>query len=309
MDADAMRTLGRPHYHGFASQACRTAARAPAAEQQESPIFGLLPPELRTLIYTELFGDRRVHLDFLPHRVRNDKVGSRRRWRHGICEDPTSVPFDHAACKLHLCLAPSRRRVLDVAWLFTCRRAHMDGIPVLYRSNVFIIINRGNKRLPVDDLRSFQVRTPNHWHLIRSLEIHWDVRAQDRNNTSVVPHIDGRVGYEALWDALAEMPALSQLRIAVLMPGGAWLPMNLTSGELRELYLGPIMRLKNPKSCQVILSDSYRGPLGMPEGDSVIEWDKAGEYRVSWADRSLVDLPYAPAAAIPPYIETMPPGL
>jgi hypothetical protein len=92
-------------------------------QQLASPLFGKLPPELRALIFTELFGARRVHLEFMPHPVRADRVGNRRRWRHGVCEDEKATPFGRVIARQHYCLTAARRRVLDISALFTCRRA------------------------------------------------------------------------------------------------------------------------------------------------------------------------------------------
>lgn len=159
-----------------------------------------------------------------------------------------------------------------------------EGIPVLYQSNVFFIINAGSRRRPADDIRSLQAKMPKNWPLLRSLEIKWEVAAFDRNHANMVPHIWGREGYEALWDALAEMPALTQLRIALMLPRYSS-PSGITStAELRTLYFGPISRLTNVRFCEVILPRSYCPPLGMHEGDSCLESDGHTQFQISWAN-------------------------
>ncbi|KAK4158767.1 linoleate 9S-lipoxygenase 1 [Cladorrhinum sp. PSN259] len=253
-------------------------------DQSSSPLFSKLPPELRTAIYVELFGGQRVHLDFMAHPIRADKVGNRKRWRHGICEQHVAVPFGDLIRRPHHCLMLGRRRVLDIAFIFSCRRALDEAIPVLYQSNVFIIINTGSRRRPADDIRSLQAKTPKNWPLVRCLEIKWEVAAFDRNHANMVPHIWGREGYEALWDALAEMPALAQLRIALLLPRFSS-PGGLTStAELGALYFGPIKRLTNVRSCEVILPKSYCLHLGMHQGDSCLETDGHAQVQISWAN-------------------------
>lgn len=92
-------------------------------EQLASPLFGKLPPELRAMIFIEVFGHRRVHLEFMAHPLRADKVGNRRRWRHGLCEDELATPFSRVVAHPHYCLTAARRKVLDISMLFTCRRA------------------------------------------------------------------------------------------------------------------------------------------------------------------------------------------
>ncbi|KAK4226393.1 hypothetical protein QBC38DRAFT_230037 [Podospora fimiseda] len=257
-------------------------------DQLESPLFSKLPPELRTAIYVEIFGGQRIHLDFMAHPIRADKVGNRKRWRHGICEKPVSTPFSDLIRRPHHCLMHGRRRVLDISFIFSCRRALDEGIPVLYQSNVFVIINTGSKRRPADDIRSLQAKTPKNWPLIRSLEIKWEVAAFDRNHANMVPHIWGREGYEALWDALAEMPALTSLRIALILPRYSSPAGVASTAELRALYFGPIKRLTNVRSCEVILPKSYRDNLGMHEEEGnfgLLESDgHSPRLQISWAN-------------------------
>jgi hypothetical protein len=180
----------------------------------------------------------------------------------------------------------------------------VEGIPVLYQSNVFFIVNTGNMRLPVDDIRSLQVKIPNHWHLVRALEIQWDVGVYDRNKATAIPHIWGRVSYEALWDALAEMPALSHLRIALFIPGLPWPGTSLTPAELRELYLGPIRRLKNLRLCEVVFPELYRPHLALHEDPSFFKCHETCQYRVSWANRPSLDVGYASALTLHPHLST-----
>ncbi|KAL2131363.1 hypothetical protein VTI74DRAFT_5174 [Chaetomium olivicolor] len=275
-----------------------------ASEQLGSPFFGKLPAELRVMIFVELFGRRRVHLDFMAHPIRADKVGNRRRWRHSLCEDKLVTPFDRLIGRPHFCLTAARRRVLDISMLFTCRRALIEGLPILYQSNVFFIINKGSRRRPVDDIRSLQAKIPKHWPLIQSLEIKWEVAAFDRNQANMVPHLWGREAYEAFWDALAEMPDLAQLRIALLMPRCSPSDLDPPSLDFRELYLAPIMRLKNLRFCEFAMPRSY-GPLfGEEELQTFMESHRKGHYRILWADDAervpsgpaVANLPHFPAA-------------
>lgn len=101
----------------------QSAARYNSDEQLDSPLFSKLPPELRTAIYEDVFGEQRVHLDFMTHPIRADKVGNRKRWRHGVCEQHVSACFSDLIRRPHHCLMPGRRRVLDIAFIFSCRRA------------------------------------------------------------------------------------------------------------------------------------------------------------------------------------------
>ncbi|KAK3297159.1 uncharacterized protein B0H64DRAFT_319462 [Chaetomium fimeti] len=266
-------------------------------QQLASPLFAKLPTELRALIFTELFGGRRIHLEFMPHPLRADKVGNRRRWRHGICEDGMETPFGRVIAHQHYCLTAARRRALDISMLFTCHRALMDGIPVLYHSNVFLVINSGSRRLPVDDIRSLQAKMPKHWPLVRSLEIKWEVAPFDRNHASMVPHSYGRDAYEAFWDALAEMPVLSRLRIALLMPPCPQTDQNPHPFALRDLYLGPIQRLRSLRMCEVAMPRSYVSAFGAQEWESIMARTSEGQYRISWVDDDSGLVPAGPATA------------
>lgn len=100
-------------------------------EQLASPLFGKLPLELRLAIFTELFGERKLHLTFLSPPAYNDPIkgkrpdpaGNRRRrrcfrgWR-----DPTSAPLCRILARGH-CRVTGERRALAVSLLLTCRRA------------------------------------------------------------------------------------------------------------------------------------------------------------------------------------------
>ncbi|KAK4181535.1 hypothetical protein QBC36DRAFT_175095 [Triangularia setosa] len=248
-------------------------------DQLESPLFGKLPAELRAVIYTEIFGGQRIHLSFTTHPIRADRVGLRKRWRHAICEQST-VPFRDVTSRQHHCFLASRRRVLDIDLLFTCQRVLEEGIPILYQSNTFHVVNVGTERLPSDNLRSLQVKIPKSWGLIRSLEFKWEVNIFDRNHPSFVPHHWGRDGYEAFWDGLADMPLLSQLRISIIMPQ---ILMLTSPAELQKLYFEPIKRLKHLRICEVILPVSYSSHFGMSPEDQRLPIDGDGDYCICWA--------------------------
>jgi hypothetical protein len=173
----------------------------------------------------------------------------------------------------------------------------IEGHPILYQRNVFFIINTRGRRLPVDDIRSLQVKVPKQWSLIQQLEIKWEVAPFDRNQETTVPHFRGREAYEAFWDALAEMPSLIRLRIALLMP--RWSPTHSTPSpaELRDSYLGPVGRLKNLRMCEVVMPKSYMSLFGDKESD----WFEAGpgglRHRITFVDDDPGNLGAAPAMA------------
>lgn len=181
-------------------------------------------------------------------------------------------------------------------WLKQLSRL-VEGIPVLYQSNVFLIINSGSRRPPVDDIRSLQAKIPKHWSLIQSLEIKWEVALFDRNQANMVPHLWGRDAYEALWDSLADIPALVRLRIALVLPRCPPADMNASDMDLRDLYLAPIMRLKTLRVCEVVMPQSYRRSFGDGEGESSRERSGKSQFCMSWIDDDAGRVPAGPAVA------------
>jgi hypothetical protein len=173
----------------------------------------------------------------------------------------------------------------------------MESIPILYQRNVFLIINTGGRRLPVDDIRSLQAKMPKHWPLIQSLEIKWEVAPFDRNQASMVPHFGGRDAYEAFWDALAEMPALSRLRIALLMPRCPQADLNPPAFELRDFYLGPVARLRSLRVCEVAMPKSYLPLFGEQGCESFKTRAGGSECRITWVDEDSGRVPSGPAMA------------
>lgn len=166
----------------------------------------------------------------------------------------------------------------------------------MYHSNVFLITNSGSRRLPVDDIRSLQAKMPKHWPLIQSLEIKWEVAVFDRNQATMVPHFGGRDAYEAFWDSLAEMPSLSRLRIALLMPPCP-LPDSLSPAlGMPDLYLGPIQRLRSLQLCEVAMPKSYLSASTQDEWEDLMSRTGKGQRCISWVDDDASSAALAPAS-------------
>lgn len=111
-----------------------------------------------------------------------------------------------------------------------------------------------------------------------------------------MPHLSGRDDYEALWDALAEMPALEQLRVALIMPPYSWVEPTSPSVDLRELYLGPVMRPKGLRLCEVIMPASYRSHFQPREGELFVGSDGSCQYRMLWMGNTTGPAPSDPAS-------------
>ncbi|OJJ35778.1 hypothetical protein ASPWEDRAFT_172575 [Aspergillus wentii DTO 134E9] len=144
--------------------------------QSESLFFTRLSPSIRNRIYTELLGDRSVHLEYdygyAPgYRQRDKRPPDQWRWWHRVCDEDDSQPGD-------LCRGvdlEDRKRVgrkeLDkhklkgVHWLRTCRLGYQEALPVLYASNTFLISSSVKLcRLP-------KLIVPSHLSAITSLNL------------------------------------------------------------------------------------------------------------------------------------------
>ncbi|RSM06126.1 hypothetical protein CDV31_009302 [Fusarium ambrosium] len=108
-------------------------------DQPNSPFFEKLPPEIRKMIYTELFGSRLVHIlfhssEFLKPEFSYAKEGAppRRKipgWAHCVCQQGIEAPPHQHSEEDH------EWYYLSASIIFTCKYAFEEGIPILYGSN------------------------------------------------------------------------------------------------------------------------------------------------------------------------------
>lgn len=140
---------------------------------QEQSLFFRLPLEIRQLIYLELFGGRRVHIDYLfkgPSVFRPRPQGKYRKnhwqWWHSVCRWSNTFAdyFDNPQCydcseyarKGHEWeAAPPEAKLAGVEWLQCCqmgfvsrnchstsdanRSRYEEALPILYGTNVFAL--------------------------------------------------------------------------------------------------------------------------------------------------------------------------
>lgn len=59
--------------------------------QEQSLFFSRLPAEIRRQIYSHLFGNRRIHIDYDYYRTAG-RPGERWRWYHRVCRNPPLFP-------------------------------------------------------------------------------------------------------------------------------------------------------------------------------------------------------------------------
>ncbi|KAJ4204659.1 hypothetical protein NW767_004172 [Fusarium falciforme] len=108
-------------------------------DQPKSPFFKKLPPEIRKMIYTELFGSRLVHVFFhssayLKPEFSYTREGAppRRKtpgWAHCVCQQAIKAPLHKHSEEHH------EWYYLSASIIFTCKYAFEEGIPILYGSN------------------------------------------------------------------------------------------------------------------------------------------------------------------------------
>ncbi|KAM0419025.1 hypothetical protein ACHAPT_012076 [Fusarium lateritium] len=145
--------------------------------QDGSPFFTKLPPEIRRMVYRELFGDRRVHIasketlaavDGTPNYSTPQEDTSSLSspgWTHHVClRDDDAIP--HLQAEDH-----DKSCHLATQILRTCKQAFEDGIRLLYTSNIFAF-DGGH------DLSRFAATTPS-TNLIRSIQVHCDKMTMD----------------------------------------------------------------------------------------------------------------------------------
>ncbi|KAH7249211.1 hypothetical protein B0J15DRAFT_550666 [Fusarium solani] len=108
-------------------------------DQPKSPFFKKFPPEIRKMIYTELFGSRLVHVFFhssayLKPEFSYTREGAppRRKisgWAHCVCQQGIEGPPHEHSEKHH------KWCYLSASIIFTCKYAFEEGTPILYGSN------------------------------------------------------------------------------------------------------------------------------------------------------------------------------
>ena len=119
----------------------------------------------------------------------------------------------------------------------------------------------------------------------------------------MVPHLRGRESYEDFWDALAEMPSLTKLRIALIVPWYSCMDHHAPSpAEMQELYLGPMTRPRNLEVCEVLMQSSLSPFLGPQQIDWLRKQGPHCQYRISWIDEIPGQEPQGPTAAVLPHL-------
>ncbi|KAJ5193706.1 hypothetical protein N7491_001037 [Penicillium cf. griseofulvum] len=121
--------------------------------RQQASHFFQLPIEVRKLIYIELMGNRRVHIEYawmLPSPFRPKLKRDRERWDwwHGVCQRSGSYVDDrcwdrrderYVNMSEGLQSAPAGTKLGGVEWLRCCQIGYAEALTVLYGTNVFAL--------------------------------------------------------------------------------------------------------------------------------------------------------------------------
>lgn len=236
--------------------------------QPTSPLFTRLPPEIRQIIWSHVFGSDTLHLVQVKNTIRhvrctcNDAASSSSLTHHRHCcpttparwriydgrvpghSDRLLYPHTHE----HL---PDSLSNSHVALLRTCRAVHAEAGHLLYRNSTF----------DVDDLYTFiafaQSLSPYALASIRRLTVQWmpiwqPLSGQD-NKGSIYAHTHSDALWKEFWARVASLPSLKELRLSLdlgrftgsVVGGGAVvvsgqrLPLTLT-----EPWLLPLLNVR-----------------------------------------------------------------
>ncbi|KAL1999977.1 hypothetical protein VTN02DRAFT_3721 [Thermoascus thermophilus] len=228
--------------------------------QRQSPFFARLPPEVRDLVYSHLFGHRRIHIEFAFDRRREQW-----RWWHRVCEETRLFPDKHGA-RAEACPTTAFREALywnlsegrnkkkmtklvkkknkkkpgqghrleGSNWLRTCRIGYQEALPILYGTNTFALGPDLHQLF-----RLTRVLPPSHLALLTSL----DVEVSWISERARTPDMDDvlRRTYAALFRLVhhdAAFPRLRRLRLVfALVPHFA--PGRLLTPPLEDLWVRP----------------------------------------------------------------------
>jgi hypothetical protein len=122
----------------------------PASEPDgaaSSPLFALVPPEIRRQILVTAFGGRTIHLSEIWTEARLNFCGNHRQIHGFFCSleryaSSSVSPYSPSYAASHAphsyaCAATEHNNMGATGWLRACRRAHDEGADVLYATNVF----------------------------------------------------------------------------------------------------------------------------------------------------------------------------
>ncbi|KAJ5863146.1 hypothetical protein N7455_007214 [Penicillium solitum] len=215
---------------------------------QETSHFFQLPIEIRRLIYIELMGNRRVHIEHgwmfpSPFRLKLKRDGKRWDWWHSVCQRSGSFVDDrcwdrederYANRVEGLESAPAGTKLGGVEWLRCCQIGYEEALTVLYGTNVFVLRNGLDAPYIMPRLLS-----PICSSLITSMEISFDFWYKlDERQASAWERV-----YPALFDLFEHCFCnVQKLRLTMHMPAWEKVRGTIYDGKIDEI-LAPLERL------------------------------------------------------------------
>lgn len=244
--------------------------------QSNSPLLSRLPPEIRQMIWSYVFGTDTLHLVTIKNKL-----------RHVRC--PTPNQQSELTHHRHCCpTTPARWRVYDgrvpghsdrllyphtherlpelvsnsnAALLRTCRAIYAETADLLYRNSTF----------DVDDLYTFIAFTnsvsPRALRAIRKLTVQWmpvwQPLAGLDHKGSIYAHTHSDALWTQFWARVASLPALAELKLSIdlgrftgtVTGGGAV----VVAGQrlplvLKERWLLPLLNVRGLKEFELAVT-------------------------------------------------------
>ncbi|CAG8899663.1 unnamed protein product [Penicillium egyptiacum] len=216
--------------------------------RQQASHFFQLPIEVRTLIYIELMGDRRIHIEHAwmlpsPFRPKLKRDGRRWDWWHGVCQRTGSFVDDRCWDRADeryanrfegLKSPPAGTKLRGVEWLRCCQIGYEEALTILYGTNVFVLRSGLDAPFIMSRLLS-----PACSSLITSMDISFDFWYKlDETQATAWETV-----YPALFD-LFEHCFCNVRRLCLTMHMPAWEKVRgtINDGTIEEI-LAPLERL------------------------------------------------------------------
>ncbi|KAH3951442.1 hypothetical protein HBI56_083570 [Parastagonospora nodorum] len=207
--------------------------------QGQSMFFARLPIEIRKMVYEYVMGAQAVHLT----------MGSKRRYKHFVCEDGDSRRRD---CNCRVLVGgkdSGRLEGASVSLLRTCRRVYSEAVSHLYRPHTFSLLH-------ITHLLYLPTRLPQQrMNSIRTLRLRWAIRAMPylcRGPSRCVAYREDTLNWERGWSIIASMKGLRDLYVVITDPSpqGIW---ERNWVELEEQLLRPVTDVTRPSKFELML--------------------------------------------------------
>lgn len=203
---------------------------------QSTPLLTKLPPEIRSMIWSYVFGSSTLHLVQIKDKIKHVRCASSPG--HASSSTATSTDLTHHR---HCCpLTPARWRIYDgripghtdrllyphthellpnnlsdsnVALLSTCKQIYAETQTLLYKNNT----------IDVDDLSTFlsfsSSLSPRALHSISSLTIQWTPiwtpLSGAEHTGSIYAHTHSDVLWLSFWRVVSSMRGLRKLKLSI----------------------------------------------------------------------------------------------